>query len=73
MRIRSRVEGNIAQSLYIKSSAISFKFKDIKTFRNKLTSKTDNSLRLLFKNINSILPDMGYYPSLWKYKQLRHM
>ena len=54
----------MAQSPYIKSSAISFKFKDIKNFRNKLTSKTDNSLRLLFNNINGIPLDIGYYPSL---------
>ena len=73
IRTRSGEGGNIAQSPYTKSSAILFKFKNIKTFGNKLTSKTDNLLRLLFENVNSILPDMGYYPSLWKYKQLKHI
>ena len=73
MRTQSGVGGNTAQSPCTKSSAISYKFKDIKPFRNKLTSKTDDSLRLLFKNINGIPPDMGYCPSLWKYKRLKYM
>ena len=64
MRTLSGVEGNTEQSLRTKNSTVSFKFKNTKTFGNKLTSKTDNSLRLLFKNVNSILPDIGYHPSL---------
>ena len=64
MRTWSRVGGNTAQSLYTKSSAVSYKFKDIKTFGNKLTSKTNNLLRLLFENVNGILLDIGYCLSL---------
>ena len=73
IRTQSGVGGNTAQSPYTKSSAILFKFKDTKTIGNKLTSKTDNLLRLLFKNINGILLDMGYYLLSWKYKRLKHM
>ena len=64
MKTQSRVGGNTAQSPCTKSSAVLFKFKDIKTFRNKLTSKTNNSLRLLFENVNSISPDMDYVSTL---------
>ena len=61
------------QSPCAKSSTVLFKFKDIKTFGNKLIFKTDNSLRLLFKNINNIPLDIGYYSSLWKYKYLKYI
>ena len=60
IRIRSGVGGNIVQSPCAKSSAVLLKFEDMKTFGNKLTSKTDDSLRLLFKNVNGILLDMDY-------------
>ena len=63
IRIQSGAGGNIVQSPCTKSSTILFKFKDIKTFRNKLTSKTDDLLRLLFKNVNGVLLDIEYYPS----------
>ena len=73
MRTQSRDLGNTAQSLHMKSSTVSFKFSKINTYGNKLTMKIDNSFRLLFKNTQGLLPDIGYCPTSWKYKQLRYM
>ena len=73
MRTRSEVKGNTAQSSCTKSSAVSKKFKDIKTYGNKLTMKKEDSFRLIFENVNGLPPDMGYCSSSWKYKRLQHM
>ena len=42
MRTRSKGTWNISQSLFTKSSAISFKLSEINTYGNKLKLKDDN-------------------------------
>ena len=73
MGTRSEGQRNTAQSSCAKSSAVSKKFKDIKTHGNKLTMKKEDSFRLIFENVNGLPPDMGYCSSSWKYKRLQHM
>ena len=61
-QLRNRYEGlrNTAQSSCAKSRTVSKKFTNIKTYRDKLTLKQENSFRLLFENFNGLPPDMGY-------------
>ena len=73
MRTRSEVRRNTAQSSCAKSSAVSKKFKDVKTHGNKLTMKKEDSFRLIFENVNGLPPDVGYCLLSWKYKRLQHM
>ena len=72
MGTRSEALRNTAQSSCTKRCTVSNhfntfinknKFNNIEIYGSKLTLKQDNSFRLLFKNVNGLPPDMGYYSS----------
>ena len=73
MGTRSEGIGNTAQSPGTKSSAVSHKFKDIKTFGNTLQVKSEGSVCLFFENVNGLSPELGYSRTSWKYGRLRHI
>ena len=73
MRTQSKIEQNTAQSSCAKSSTISKKSKDTKTYGNKLTMKKEDSFCLIVENVNWLPPDVGYCTSSWKHKRLQHL
>ena len=58
MRTQSEVVGNTVQILSAKSYAVLYEFNNVNTFGNKLISKIEDSIRLFFENMNSLLVNM---------------